>query len=91
MIPSRRSSSIQYYLQTTDDRVIVCKVLFLNTIGISEKVFLKILSYKDSNNSTSDHDIDDNFNTTEDALNISNNQQSTKTTVSEKKVFFTNF
>lgn len=85
--PSRRSSSIQYYLQTADDRVRVCKVLFLNTIGISEKVCLKILSHKDSNNSTSDNDIDDNFNTTENALNISNSQRSTKTTVSEKKSF----
>lgn len=89
--PSRRNSSIQYYLQTADDRVRVCKVLFLNTLGIGEKVCLKILSHKDSNNSISDHDIDNDFNTTEDALKISNNQRSTKTTVSEKKSFLYKF
>jgi hypothetical protein len=91
LTPSKRSSSIQYYLQTADDRVRICKVLFLNTIGINEKDCLKILSHKDSNNSTSNHDIDDNFKTTEDALNISNNQRITKITVSEKKSFLNKF
>lgn len=50
-----------------------------------------MLSHKDSNNSISDNDIDNNFNTTEDASNISNNQRSTKTTVSEKKSFLYKF
>ncbi|KAL4084850.1 hypothetical protein QTP88_027732 [Uroleucon formosanum] len=75
---------IKNYTKKSDDRVRVCKVLFLNTLGIGKKVCLKMFSHKDSYNSISD-DINNNFNTTEDALNTSNNQRSTKATVSEKK------
>lgn len=49
-----------------------------------------MFSHKDSYNSISD-DINNNFNTTEDALNTSNNQRSTKATVSEKKSFLYKF
>lgn len=45
-ILSRRNSSIEYYLLANNKRIRICKTMFLNTLGISDKIVRSLVSMK---------------------------------------------
>lgn len=54
-IQSRRNSSIEYYLPANTKRIRICQTMFLNTLGISDKIVRSLVC---NENVISNNDID---------------------------------
>lgn len=59
-LQSRRHSSIEYFLLADNQRIRICKTMFLNTLGIGEKTIRNLVcnANMDSDNNSIDNDFD---------------------------------